>query len=62
MEVFGRRSNAGIWKEETRKSFRPVRGALEADIVDIKRKNRRNENICQLLMISWHYGTYEVMK
>ena len=33
IEVFGKRSKAGIWKAEARKSFNGVRDVLEIDII-----------------------------
>lgn len=35
MEVLGMRSKAGIWWEDTRRSLREVRGALDVAIVDM---------------------------
>lgn len=45
MEVLGRRSKAGIWCEEIRRSCRAVRGALDAAIIDKKLRNAEDERI-----------------
>ena len=45
MEVLGRRSKAGIWCEETRRSWRTVRGALDGVITDKSLKNAEDECI-----------------
>jgi len=38
MEVFGMRSNAGIWWDDTRRSFKGVSGAFDVAIVEVKLK------------------------
>lgn len=45
MEVLGVRSKAGIWCEDTRRSLRAVRGALDVAIIDKDFINAKAERI-----------------
>lgn len=45
MEVLGRRSEAGIWWVDTRRSWRGVRFTLDVAIIDEDLENAKNERM-----------------
>ena len=51
--MFGRRSKAGIWNEETRKFLNGVSGALDADIVERNWRKKRNGSVWVLIVMLW---------
>ena len=53
MEVLGRRSKAGIWCEETRRSSRAVRGASDVAIINERWRNAEDKGVGYHSVQTW---------